>query len=40
MPFSITADNTVDINIPNGTIIYLRATKYKLVSGKAIMYNF
>ena len=33
-------DSTVDINIPNGTIIYLRATKYVLVSGKAIMYNF
>ena len=33
-------DNTVDISIPNGSIIYLRASKYKLASGKAIMYKF
>tara|TARA_Y100001963_G_scaffold159181_2_gene261739 strand:+ start:53 stop:364 length:312 start_codon:yes stop_codon:yes gene_type:complete len=36
----IQTDSSVNISIPNGTIIYLRARKYKLASGKAIMYNF
>jgi hypothetical protein len=33
-------DNTVDMAIPNGAIIYIRARTFKLVSGKAIAYKY
>ena len=33
-------DNTVDMSIPNGAIVYIRAKRFKLVSGKAVAYKY
>ena len=33
-------DATVDMTIPNGAIVYIRAKKYRLVSGKAVAYKY
>ena len=33
-------DSTVDMAIPNGAIIYIRAKTFKLVSGQAVAYKY
>jgi len=33
-------DSTIDVIIPNGAIVYLRASSITLVSGKAILYKY